>query len=191
MGWEFVEAIFCHVIDIFVIVKLRNDLFCFLQCFRNHCFFKKQIVVSFVLFGPGFLEVYLLSWGSCCGPFIGFFLGLLLCCIFHCYIFLAWQIIVSWLLHGHLSKSNFDVFQVGFKGNRRLYWWNPVRFYSNGCFPLWLPWNMYWRCIRLANCSKSASTWGLISFTLVTGVGINRSSFDSTLTWPSVDLRDF
>ena len=28
--------------------KLRNDLFCFLQCFRNHWFFKRQIMVSVV-----------------------------------------------------------------------------------------------------------------------------------------------
>ena len=25
MDWEFVKAILCHVIDIFVIVELRND----------------------------------------------------------------------------------------------------------------------------------------------------------------------
>ena len=56
--------------------------------------------------------------------------------LFHCYIFLAWQIIVFWLLRGYLSKSNFDVCQVAFKGNRRLYWWNPVRFYLERMFSL-------------------------------------------------------
>ena len=42
--------------------------------------------------------------------------------------------------------------------------------------------------IRLAKCSKSANNCSLISFSLVTGVGINRSPFDSTLTWLSVNF---
>ena len=49
--------------------------------------------------------------------------------------FLAWQI-VFWLLRDYPSKSNFDVFQVTFKGNRRLNWWNPVRFYMEWMFSL-------------------------------------------------------
>ena len=55
--------------------------------------------------------------------------------LFHCYMFLAWQI-VFWLLRGYLIKSNFDVFQVAFKGNRRLNGWNPVRFYMERMFSL-------------------------------------------------------
>ena len=77
MGWEFVKAIFCHVIDIFVIVELRNDLFCFLQCFRNHWFFKRQIVVSVVQLDQAFVKFICHVEDHCCAPFIGFFLGLL------------------------------------------------------------------------------------------------------------------
>ena len=55
--------------------------------------------------------------------------------LFHCYMFLALQL-VFWLLHGYLSKSNFDIFQVAFKGNRRLYWWNPVWFCMEWMFSM-------------------------------------------------------
>ena len=110
--------------------------------------------------------------------------------LFRCYMFLAWQI-VFWLLRGYLSKSNLDVCPVDFKGNRRLNWLNPVRLHTEWMFSLmviYAPWDVYWRRIRLANCSKLANKWRLNSFSLVTGVWINRSSFDRMLTWPSVKL---
>ena len=56
---------------------------------------------------------------------------------------------------------------------------------------------MYWRRIRLANCSKSRKSCGLILVSFVTGVGMNLRPFDSTLTWLSVNwwfdtfLRNF
>ena len=44
---------------------------------------------------------------------------------------------------------------------------------------------MYWRRILLANCSKSRKSCRLIMILLVTGVGINLRTLDSTLTWSS------
>ena len=54
-----------------------------------------------------------------------------------------------------------------------------------GCGSLFWPWNMYWRRILLANCSKSRKSCRLIMVLLVTGVGINLRPLDSTLTWSS------
>ena len=45
---------------------------------------------------------------------------------------------------------------------------------------------MYWRRIRLANWSKSRISWCLMLFSLVTGVGISFSPFESRLIWSVV-----
>ena len=52
-----------------------------------------------------------------------------------------------------------------------------------GCGSLFWPWNMYWRRILLANCSKSRKSCRLIMVLFVTGVGINFRPLDSTFTW--------
>ena len=57
----------CHVI-----VELRNELFCFLQCFHDHWFFKRQIVVPVVKLNQALKFVGYIE-DHCCVPFIDLF----------------------------------------------------------------------------------------------------------------------